>query len=477
MDYQRENNFLIRVPKRGAMRVEALIFARREIPIEEGAVSQLRDGASLPTVAHALGMPDMHVGYGVPIGSVVATREEIVPAAVGYDINCGMRLLLTSLSMREVDVIALAEAIHRDIPLGEGRSNVSLNEDDFAAVLEGGLSALVELRPRGHRVWEVFDREEERKSLGRVEDRGSMVGLMAAVPGHAVERGRDQLATLGGGNHFIELQEVETIYQPKIAERLGLFVGQFAIMIHSGSRGFGHEVGGHYMKLAKQYNDHHGGGNPSPHLGFLPAGERPGQDYLAAMRAAANFAFANRALMGALAAANVRARHPEARLSLVYDVPHNIAKWEDHQGGTFWVHRKGATRAYDQRRMAGTPFADLGQPVLIPGSMGTASYVLVGAPAGEKSLYSVNHGAGRVMSRTQAAGGRRGRGHKREAAISDEEFKRSMEGVYLVSADRRAVKEEAPAAYKDIDAVIETVREAGLATPVARLVPRAVLKG
>ena len=459
------------------MLVDALIFATEAIKVEAGAVRQLQDAAALPTVAHALGMPDIHQGYGVPIGSVVATREVIVPAAVGYDINCGMRLILTALTAGEVDVRALADSIARDIPLGEGRSNVRLSASEFETVAEGGLSGLTMLTPKGgHRVWDFFDRSAERNNLERVEDRGSMEGDLAAVPPRAIERGLDQLATLGGGNHFIELQRVDRIFDEAKALRLGLFKGQLAIMVHSGSRGFGHEIGGHFMRLAKQF-DHDHGGAPSPSLHFLPADGKEGRDYFAAMNAAANFAFANRALMAALVIGNLLHYYPEARPRLLYDVPHNIAKLERHPGGTFWVHRKGSTRAWDRERMRGTAFSDLGQPVLIPGSMGTASYVLAGLESGEVSLFSVNHGAGRVMSRTAAAGGRKGRKRKQESAISDDDFKQSMKGIYLIAADRRAVKEEAPAAYKDIDAVIETVTAAGLAAAVARLVPQAVLKG
>lgn len=477
MDWKRENSWLLRVPRRGPMKIDALIFAREGIRVEESAVGQLCDAAALPGVEHALGMPDIHHGYGVPIGSVVATSEVVVPAAVGYDINCGMRLLLTSLHFSEVDARELADSIHRDIPLGEGKTNVSLKSGHFNAVLEGGLSALTGQNPGGHRVWESFDRESEAAGLDRVEDRGSMEGRPGSVPARAVERGRVQLATLGGGNHFIEIQEVASILDEDAAGALGIFRGQLAIMIHSGSRGFGHEVGGHYMKLASEYNKKHGGGNPSPHLCFFPAETKEGRDYLGAMNAAANFAFANRSLMGSLVALDVKARYPGCRVWLLYDVVHNIAKRERHEGRMLLVHRKGSTRAWDRGLMKGTPFEGVGQPVLIPGSMGTASYVLVGKPSGARSLYSVNHGAGRVMSRTAAAGGRKGRKKKGEAAISDEEFRRSMEGVYLVAADRRAVKEEAPAAYKDIDQVIETVVEAGLAGVVARLEPRAVLKG
>lgn len=473
MTLKREDPCLIRVKREGAMKIDAFIFARHGIPIDDKSVAQLKDAAALPTVEHALGMPDIHAGYGVPIGSVVATREVIVPAAVGYDVNCGMRLILTSLRADEVDVKKIADSIRRDIPLGEGKSNVEFSRGDLEAVLAGGLAALAEQRHSGHRVWDFFDPATERESLRKVEDAGSMEGDPAATPKAAIERGLDQLGTLGGGNHFIELQVVDRLPGAKYAERFGLFEGQLAIMVHSGSRGLGHEVGGHFMKLARQGQEGQGGAGRE--LAALPLDAKAGRDYLGAMRAAANYAFANRALMAALAVGNLHRLYPSARSWLVYDVPHNIAKAERHEGRSLWVHRKGATRAFGRALMKGTDFQDVGQPVLIPGSMGTASYLLLGLDSGARSLFSVSHGAGRTMSRTQAGGGR-GKG-KRDPAISDAEFEKSMEGIYLVAESRRGAKEEAPAAYKDIDLVIATIAEAELALPVARFRPRAVLKG
>ena len=470
-----EKSYTRQILREEGMRVGATLYGSPDLPVEEGALRQLKDACRVPSVRQVLATPDIHVGFGVPIGCVMATEEVVVPAAVGYDINCGMRVLTTDRFAEDTDAATFAHSIRRDIPLGEGKSNVAFGRDDFLAVMEGGLAALAEQRHHGHRVWEFYDPESERRNLERVEDRGSMEGVAEAVPEAAIERGHDQLGTLGGGNHFIELQEVEQVLDARLAERLGVFAGQFALMIHSGSRGFGHEIGGHFMKIAKAHNERHGG-NQSPYLHFLPLDGRAAQDYIGAMRAAANFAYANRALMGALALGNFHRLYPDARAFLVYDVCHNMAKPERHQGRELWVHRKGATRAFDRARMAGTPFADVGQPVLIPGSMGTGSYLLVGQPTGEASLFSVNHGAGRVLSRTAASGhGRHGK--RKEAAISDAEFDRSMEGVYLVAENRRQVKEEAPAAYKDIDAVIATVAEAELARPVARMIPRAVLKG
>jgi tRNA-splicing ligase RtcB len=265
---------------------------------------------------------------------------------------------------------------------------------------------------------------------------------------------------------------VDRVFNQELAQKFGIFEGQFTMMVHSGSRGFGHQVGDDYMKAARKFDDEHGGGQPNNQLCFLPLDSKPGQDYLSAMNAAANFAFVNRQLMAVLAKAAVREVLGEVSVRLIYDVTHNIAKFERHEGRNLLLHRKGATRAFGPSRMAGGIFAETGQPVLIPGSMGTASYFLAGRDESELTLSSVNHGAGRVMSRTEARGKK-----KRKAAISDFEFARSMEGIYLICEDRRAIKEEAPAAYKDIDLVIESVIRAGLAEPVARMKPRAVLKG
>jgi tRNA-splicing ligase RtcB (3'-phosphate/5'-hydroxy nucleic acid ligase) len=454
------------------MKVSARILAREGVSIEDSSIAQLKDACRLPGVVEVWGMPDIHQGFGVPIGCVVALDGYVVPAAVGYDVNCGMRLMTTPLETRGLDLVAIANQIHNFIPLGEGKSNVSFSSHDFETVLSRGVSGLFDVKKSGHRVWDFWSDDEEKEVLTRIEDRGSMAGDAGKVSRTAIERGIDQLATLGGGNHFIELQEVEKVFDRKLAQRFGIFEGQFTMMIHSGSRGFGHQVGDDYMKAARRFDDEHGGGQPGNQLCFLPLDSKPGQDYLSAMNAAANFAFVNRQLMAVLAKAAVREVLGELDVRLIYDVTHNIAKFESHKGRNLLIHRKGATRAFGPKRMAGSIFSDTGQPVLIPGSMGTASYLLAGCDGSELTLSSVNHGAGRVMSRTEA----RGKKH-RGAAVSDFEFARSMEGIYLICEDRRAIKEEAPAAYKDIDRVIESVSGAGLAAKVARLKPRAVLKG
>ena len=461
------------------------VFASETIPVERGALDQLADAACLPGVARVLATPDIHIGYGVPIGAVVAAEDFISPAAVGYDINCGMRLITTSKDAEEVDLRSLARQIHEVVPLGEGKSNIRLSRKGIQRILERGIAGLLdsiehEMRsfPDGE-ILRRLDLDEERALLERVERRGSLPGNPGAVPDRAKERGQPQVGTLGGGNHFIELQRVDRVDDEDIAQAWGIYPGQFVVMIHSGSRGLGHEVGGHYMKAAKKYDQQHGIDVPNSNLSILPLDSRPGKDYLGAMNAAANYAFANRTMMAVLVKGLIRRCLGKVEIGTVYDVAHNLAASERHHKKEWMVHRKGATRAFPAERMPDTPFADCGQPVLVPGSMGTASWLLRGIPEGKITLFSTNHGAGRVLSRKAARGKRRGRRGRivQPGAISDRDFEQSMAGVHLICADPRSIKEEAPAAYKDIDAVIDTVIGAKMAAPVARMVPLAVLKG
>ncbi len=471
----RKGKYELLIEKHDRMLVEAPIYTSDKIALEPDSVAQLKNAASLPSVFRAFGMPDIHVGYGVPIGSVVATKNIVIPAAVGYDINCGMRVITTPLKADRKEAVRIAESIRRDIPLGEGKRNVGFREDDFRIVVEKGVKGLRQVHHREGRVWDVRDENDENDDIQKIEEYGSMDGDFNAVSQRAAERGRNQLATLGGGNHFIEVQEVQRVFEPEIASRFGLWQGQLVVMLHSGSRGFGHQVAGDYMAKARNASLDRA---PSKDLCFLDVGTEAAADYIGAMHCAANFGFLNRQLMGVLVRHDLRALYGDMPLPIIYDVAHNIVKLEEHFGQQLWVHRKGATRAFPKSRMAGTIFADVGQPVLIPGSMGTASYVLLGTEESAKTLNSVNHGAGRTMSRTKAAGvvGRKGK-VKRTGAISDEEFERSMEGIHLICEDRFAIKEEAPQAYKDIDEVINVVAELGLAKIVARMVPLAVLKG
>jgi tRNA-splicing ligase RtcB len=461
------------------MKTGAIVYASKNIRIEDDAITQLKNGASLEEGSKVLATPDIHVGFGVPIGCVFASQKYISPCAVGYDINCGMRLLTTPFSRDDIDVKALANFIRREIPLGEGKRNIKLNQENFRRVLVNGVKGFLSIKKGLDRLYEFSNRNETESDLERIEGLGSLEGKVESVSSRAVERGRDQLGTLGGGNHFIEIQEVTEVYNPQLGTALGVRRGQVVIMIHSGSRGLGHQVGGDYMRASLNYDQKNHLFLPAKDLSYFDLESDQGQSYLGAMRAAANFAYANRQAMAMLVRRSIRYDYgADVPLLSVYDVSHNIAGFEEHQGTRFLVHRKGATRAFDNARMKGTRFEHTGQPVLIPGSMGTASYLLSGIPKGSESLFSVNHGAGRMMSRTQAAGRRRRKGRGGGGgAISDQRFEESMKGVYLVCEDRRSIKEEAPDAYKDIDEIIETVCGANLAKKVARMVPLAVLKG
>jgi len=473
---ERTDPYRIRVAREGAMKVDATVYATDKLKIEPDAIAQLMDAASMPSVEVALATPDIHVGYGVPIGCVMATRDVLSPAAVGYDINCGMRLLTTPLDAADVDMKALAHDVRRDVPLGEGKKNLGLRRDQLEEVLRRGIPGLADLGKGLGRYGEIRRPDEERDDASRVEDGGSEPGDPAAVSDRAMQRGAPQLGTLGGGNHFIELQVVERVDDADSAGRFGVREGQLVVMIHTGSRGFGHQVAGDYLKSAKKL---HAREAPSKHLSFLRADEEEGKRYAGAMFAAANYAFANRQVIAAYVRHAIRSEFGEGLdIPLVYDVTHNMVKREEHNGKELWVHRKGATRAFPPERMAGTPFAETGQPVLVPGSMGTASYLLLAGEGAAETLWSVNHGAGRVMSRSAAAGRRRGRRGKREKGlISHEDLRAAMGDIVLVAEDRGGVLEEAPQAYKDIDAVIETLVGAGIARVVARMRPRAVLKG
>jgi len=466
------------IEKNGRMKQSAKLFASEAVKLESNAVQQLKNTASLDSDAVVLATPDIHTGFGVPIGCVFAAKNLISPCAVGYDINCGMRLLATPFSPNEIDPKTLAHAILNEIPLGEGKKNVSVTSQDLNSVLAAGIRAVPGIAAKDNRIYSSFNDEEFIRDYTHTEECGSLTGMPAAVSTRARERGRRQLATLGGGNHFIEIQQVESIFDIDCARKFGISPGTVTIMIHSGSRGLGHQVAGEYMDKARQWNADNNLVLPDRDLAYFHIESDMGRKYLGAMNAAANYAFVNRLLMAQLVRKCIWKLYGDGiSLPSVYDVPHNIAKFEQHFNSRYCIHRKGATRAFSPERMQDTPFNLTGQPVIIPGSMGTASYLLAGVASGEESLFSVNHGAGRVMSRTQAAGKYRKGKKMREAAISDRDFSESMQGVYLVCEDKRSIKEEAPAAYKDIEEVITVVTGAGLAKKVARMRPLAVLKG
>lgn len=461
--------------RHGQMVTDATIFASEAIELEPDAIRQLCDAASLPPAKKVLATADIHVGFGIPIGAVLGLDNAIMPAAVGYDINCGMRLLRTPFSKGDINTDEIAVSIAREIPLGEGKANLPLDKTGIEAVINKGVASIPILAKRiDHRAWEAFDPDELAEDLKRIEENGQMPGDPAAVPNLAIQKGSAQLGTLGGGNHFIEIQYVQQIFDQPLAKTFGLFQNQIVVMIHSGSRRFGYEVADKYMSIAAQRPEM---AERSKMLSFLPTDSNAGKNYIAAMAAAANFAFTNRHIMALLVRRCFNRMFGPTPLQLVYDVAHNMAKLETHEPGQLWVHRKGATRAFGPTRMTAGIFEKTGQPIITPGSMGTASFLLVGTGNSQESLCSVNHGAGRVMSRTAALGKRRRGKIITPGLISDERFRHSMEGIKLITGNKYKIKEEAPDAYKDIDEVVRIVVECGWAKYVARMVPLAVLKG
>ena len=459
------------------MRVPARLIADErllEAALGDEAVRQLVNVAMLPgIVAPALAMPDIHQGYGFPIGGVAAFRLEegiVSPGGVGYDINCGVRLLAASVDAEAIapHLDALATALYRNCPSGLGKKGLRpLSYRELDAVLEEGAE------------WALRHGLAERDDLLRTESGGRLEGARAgAVPDRAKTRGRPQLGSLGAGNHFLEVDVVEQVFDAQIAQAFGLREGGVAVQIHCGSRGLGHEVCAQFIRRLQGVPQRYGFDLPDRELIAAPLDSPEGRDYLAAMAAAANYAFANRQVL----AHCVRRTFEEVLagkvrrfdLRQVYDVAHNIAKIERHtvEGHSveLIVHRKGATRAFPP----GHPdlpafYRKTGQPVLVPGSMGTASWVLAGTKrAMEVSFGSTCHGAGRVMSRSKAK--RTVRGERVRADLK-------REGIIVRAGSMRGLAEEAPLAYKAVDDVVGAVVGAGIARKVARLRPLAVIKG
>lgn len=435
---------------------------------EAEALDQLHNASLLPgVVGPVVGMPDIHTGYGLPIGGILATDYEkgvVSAGAVGMDINCGVRLLTTKVAAAEVDQAKLSrllEAITRRVPAGVGRSSAlkELRRPDLEAVAAAGAGYFVE---------KGFGRKEDAE---RIENRGCLPGAAVTSLNKAARERADQLATIGGGNHFVEIGRVESVFEQDTAKEFGLYINNLYIMIHTGSRGFGHQICTDYSRLMWDNSARNGVKAPVKGLACAPIYSEDGQDYLQAMACAANYAFANRQLITHFVReAFVEVlKKPETNLGLelLYDVAHNIARRENHGGRDLLVHRKGATRALPPGHK-GNPgrYLKTGQPVIIPGSMGTASYVVVATAGIGKTFCSVNHGAGRVMSRKQA---------RRE--FSREEVLRQTRGVVVAARDIKSLSDEAPLAYKDINEVVYTLVEAGLTRPVVKLHPLAVLKG
>ena len=470
---RRIDDMLWEIPAGGGMRVPARVFADSELLDAirtDRSLEQLANVATLPGIVEAsLAMPDIHQGYGFPVGGVAATEPPdgvVSPGGVGYDINCGVRLLAAPLSADELGGRrgALMDQIARSVPTGTGRGGpLTLRAQQLERVLVDGSGELVRSHGLG-----TEDDVERTESSGRLEGADP-----AVVPERALDRGADQLGTVGSGNHFIEVQWVDEVLDERAAEAFGLREGQVTVLIHSGSRGLGHQVCTDYVKRMDRALARHGIDLPDRQLSCAPLSSPEGRDYMGAMAAAANFAWANRqaiahrvrqaigAVLGGAAADDTRQ---------LYDVAHNVAKLEHHGGREVCVHRKGATRAFPAGS-ADLPAAyrDAGQPVFIPGSMGTSSWVLVGRPGSmERSFGTTCHGAGRALSRTAA--------RKR---VHGAELRRDLEsrGIAVRSASSRGLAEEAPFAYKDVDRVVQVVERAGLAARVARLRPIGVVKG
>jgi len=464
------------VPQTGGMRTEGLIFADEELVRDlEGdeCVQQVVNVAHLPgIVGPSIAMPDIHWGYGFPIGGVAAFDEQdgvVSPGGVGYDINCGVRLLATPLQVAELrpKLEALADDLFRRIPSGVGssRSDLTLSRAELDRVLEDGAR------------WAVSRGFGTERDLECIEGGGRLEGEPDRVGNRAKERGKNQVGTVGSGNHFVEVGYVDEVYDPALAARLHVALGTVTVFVHSGSRGLGYQVCDDYLDTMVHAADKYGIALPDKQLCCAPLGSEEARSYLGAMNAAANYAFANRQLIGHYAReslAEVFSRAVADNTDLVYDVAHNIAKLETHEVGgvsrRVCVHRKGATRALPR----GHPdvhkrYRDIGQPVLIPGDMGRYSFVMVGMPGALTETFgSTCHGAGRRMSRHRA---------KNLARSRDVPQELRQQGILVRAASRRTVDEEIPEAYKDVARVVDVMDAAGIGKKVARLRPLAVVKG
>ena len=468
-----EYRYVIPTSYKKGMRIEGLVYADdkliRQIEKDQ-TMDQVANVATLPgLVGRSLAMPDAHQGYGFCIGGVAAADldEGVVSAGgVGFDINCGVRLLASSVEAHDVrdKIEPLLNQLFRDIPCGTGRKGlVDITKRELDNVLRGGAQWAIE-HGYGH--------EED---AARIEEYGRMSQAdPATVSSRAKDRGHNQLGTLGSGNHFLEIQKVEKVFDREAAGRFGVHTGQLVILVHSGSRGLGHQVCTDYLDTMNEGMKKYGISVVDRQLACVPIKSAEGQNYLKAMAAAANFAFANRQMMTHWIRQGFKRVIGSDDVRIVYDVCHNIAKSEDHEVDgsrkTVLVHRKGATRAFPKGHPAlPEELRDVGQPVLIPGSMGTASYILVGTEQAMKETFGSScHGAGRAMSRTQA---------KRETTADQLLKELKGKGIIVRGESRSGLTEEKPDAYKDVDRVVEVVHGAGIAKKVARLVPLAVMKG
>ena len=471
--FTRDNDFTWRIEPHGKMRVPAIIYADEALirDMDEKVYEQVTNVATLPGIVEAAyAMPDAHWGYGFPIGGVAAfdaNQDGVISAGgVGFDISCGVRSLHTGLQRYDIEAEKkqLADQLYRDIPAGLGSTGaIHLTAAGMNAMLRGGAKWAIE---------EGFGLEAD---LDFIEEHGCMSGAdPSKVSDHAKKRQRDEMGTLGSGNHYLEVQVVTDIYDTGIATTFGLRLDDVIVSIHCGSRGLGHQIGTEYLKEMVITAERHGIHLPDRELACAPLNSTVGQNYLGAMRAGINCALANRQIITHLTRDSFKRVLPDAHLSLLYDVSHNTCKEETHEINgeqkNLFVHRKGATRAFGQGHPAiPQAFREAGQPVLIGGSMGTGSYILAGTNESEQRAFSsACHGAGRAMSRHKAKKQWRGR------QLIDELAER---GILIRSPSLRGVAEEAPGAYKDVSAVVDAADQAGLARKVARVEPLICIKG
>ncbi len=467
------------IPKtfRGDMRVPARLYADEDLldaALSDNSLVQLVNTATLPgVIKHAIAMPDIHQGYGFPIGGVVATGLPdgvISPGGVGYDINCGVRLLVSLLPVEEIrpHVEDIATRLYANCPSGVGsHGHLHLGNTELDRVLHEGSR------------WMLDKGYTSREDLGHTEEFGRILGADAAfVSDRAHERGRNQLGTLGAGNHFIEVDTVAEVYDGESATRLGIYRGNVAVQIHCGSRGLGHQICEDYVNRFQKTIRDYGIELPDRELVCAPIDSKEGQEYFHAMACAANFAFANRQLLAHMIRQSfeevLAGKIKDFELIQVYDIAHNMAKIEEHvvngRAVRVCVHRKGATRAFGPgSSVLPVDLRDLGQPVLIPGSMGTASYILIGTTeAMQQTFGSTCHGAGRVMSRARA---------KRMVHGTALRQQLKSRGILICAGSMSGLAEEAPQAYKDVSRVVEVVHKLGIGRKIARLEPVAVIKG
>lgn len=465
------------IEKQGKMRVPGIIYASDKLykTIQrDNSVDQVRNVAHLPGIQkYSLAMPDIHWGYGFPIGGVAAmdTQDGVIsPGGVGFDINCGVRVVRTNLRSSDIDKNKeiLANKIYSAIPCGIGsKSDINVSFPMLKEVLKEGSS------------WAVRNGFGWNEDLEYTEEKGRLEGASPdVISKRALERGHQQLGTLGSGNHFIEIQKVTEIFDEKVANIMGLESDTIIIMIHTGSRGFGHQVCSDWVKSFRKTKNKFNIDIPDEQLIYAPLDSNEGKNYLSAMKAAANFAWANRQVI----LSKVRDSFSEVfgksaesmHMSLIYDVAHNIAKEEEHivdgKKKKLCVHRKGATRAFPPNHPdIPEKYKEIGQPVLIPGDMGTASYILLGTEKAMKETFgSTCHGAGRVLSRKQAIKATVGRNITMELNKKD---------IYVRSKSIKTIREEVPDAYKNIDEVVDVVSRVGISKKVARMLPIAVIKG